>query len=192
MTETERREYFRVADRLPIEFRLVCDDEYERLEKQIKYTPTQRVDRANEIHFLKRAASKTARENDRIYSYLQAIDRKLDILLDLVASAQKDQIYTRRYVEVNISGAGIRFVSDIHLEKDLFLEVKIVLPFFPFPKITALCKVVRGERKKGEGPPQWQTALKFLMINDEDRDLLINYVFTKEREILRLGKEASG
>jgi c-di-GMP-binding flagellar brake protein YcgR len=63
------------------------------------------------------------------------------------------------------------------------------LPLAPFPKISTLCEVLRTDKSvKNEGK-SWEIALKFLVLNDYDRDFLINYIFTKERERLRAREE---
>jgi c-di-GMP-binding flagellar brake protein YcgR len=88
-----------------------------------------------------------------------------------------------------MSGAGIQFESDVSLGEGDLTELKIIVPLFPYPKITALCEVVRTERLGGDTPNNFTIALKFLVINENDRDLLINYIFVKEREYLRQKKE---
>ncbi len=70
------------------------------------------------------------------------------------------------------------------------LRLKIVIPVFPYPKITALCEVVRAQGLISD-TGRFAIALKFLVINEKDRDILINYIFVKEREYLRQKKETT-
>jgi hypothetical protein len=189
MGQNERRQFFRVKDRLPIEYRSITHDEYRRLESVIRYNPTRIIDKVNEIHFLKKIVSRSDKDKDQLYAYMQVLDKKLDIIIDLLCTSKDEDLYISRYIEVDISGAGVRFVSPVPLEKDAYVELKVILPLFPYPKISSLCSVVRAREWVADEESQWQVALKFLMINEEDRDLLINYVFMKEREALRLQKE---
>jgi hypothetical protein len=64
-----------------------------------------------------------------------------------------------------------------------------VIPRFPYPKITALSQVLRGEECFVNETKYCEVIARFIVINEEDRDLLINYIFVKDRERLRLKKE---
>jgi c-di-GMP-binding flagellar brake protein YcgR len=193
MEHTERREYFRVKDRLPIEYRVIDEKEYSRLENVIKYNPTRIIDKVNEMYFLRKIVTKDEKEKDQIYGYLQILDKKLDIILELLRKSREDELYTSAYCEVNMSGAGIQFLSGAPLlAKGALVELRIILPIFPYPKISSLCRVVRENDHTVEEAAQPGVALEFMTINEEDRDLLISYVFTKEREYLRLIKEQAG
>jgi hypothetical protein len=48
---------------------------------------------------------------------------------------------------------------------------------------------VRTENTLGSAAGISRIAMKFLVINEKERDLLINYVFVKEREFLRQKKK---
>jgi hypothetical protein len=188
----ENRGYFRVEVRLPIEFRRINHDEYLDLENTVRYGSTQIVDKVNEMYFLKEIVSKDEKEKGQMYAYIKMIDKKLDMILDLLCKSRDDGLYQNRYINVNISGAGIRFTTDVNLHEGECVELKVILPVPPYPKITSLCDVVRSIACTVNGIPNWETALTFTTINEDDRDLLINFIFTKERELLRYRKEQTG
>ena len=196
MVEPEKREYFRVGVRLPIEFKTISYDEYLNLENVIKCSTTQIVDSVNEFSFLRDMIANddvAQKKKGQIYAYVRMIDKKLDIVLDLLTRSKDEKTYIKRHVDVNIGGAGMRFVSDVNLSVDAYVELKVVLPILPYPKITALCKVTRSKNVvQANGAVNWEVALKFLTINEDDRDLLINYVFARERESLRSKKRVNG
>jgi hypothetical protein len=192
MKKDESREYFRVEIRLPIEFRRISHDEYLNLENTIKYGSTRIIDKVNEMYFLKGIVSQDEKKKEHMYAYLKLIDKKVDMILDLLCKARDDGLYQGRHINVNISGAGIRFTTDVNLNEGEQVELKVILPIPPYPKITSLCDVVRSSACKVEGVTNWQTALSFKTINEDDRDLLINFIFMKERELLRRKKEPTG
>jgi hypothetical protein len=196
MVEPEKREYFRVGVRLPIEFRTISYDEYLSLEDAIKCSTAQIVDSINEVHFLRDLVAHdevTQKKKGQIYAYVRMIDKKLDMILDLLTKSEDKRTYTNRHIDVNIGGAGIRFVSDVNLSTGTYVELKVILPLLPFPKITALCQVTRGRRiVRADGTTNWEVALNFLAINENDRDLLVKYIFARERESLRNKKRVSG
>jgi hypothetical protein len=189
MTGTERREYFRIHDRLPVEFRKISADEFSKLQDFIRYNATQVTDKLNEAYFLKERMIQT--ESDQTSIFMGIINKKLDMIIDLLYRSRKSDTHHNRLVDVVISGSGIQFESDVLISENDYVELKVVLPVFPYPTITALCRAVRNTASERGGLHAYDTAMRFLVINEKDRDLLINYVFLKERERLRLLKESA-
>jgi len=185
----DRREYFRIKDRLAIDVRLISDDEFLELENTIRYNPTQIVDKSYDMHFLKESISHDEKEKSQILSYLVMIDKKLDMLIDFLYKPKKDELFHGSFAEVEISGNGIRFYTDLEIHGGDYIEIRIVIPRFPYPKITALAQVLKGEECYMDEMKYCDTIARFVVINEEDRDLLINYIFVKDRERLRLKKE---
>jgi hypothetical protein len=185
----DRREYFRIKDRLAIEVRSISDEEFLQLENTIRYNPTQVIDKAYDMHFLKESISNDEKEKSQILSYLVMIDKKLDTLLDMLCKPCRDELYHASCGEVEISGNGIKFSTDLHIHGGDYLEIKMAIPRFPFPKITTLAQVLRSDDTLANGISYCEVITRFIVINEEDRDLLINYIFVKDRERLRLKKE---
>jgi hypothetical protein len=185
----DRREYFRIKDRLAIEVRLISDEEFLQLENTIRYNPTQIIDKSYDMHFLKECISNNEKENGQILSYLMMIDKKLDMLIDFLYKPKKDELFHSSFAEVEISGNGIKFYSDLEINGGDYIEIRIVIPRFPYPKITALAQVLKGEECFVNEIKYRDATARFVVINEEDRDLLINYIFVKDREHLRLKKD---
>jgi hypothetical protein len=185
----DRREYFRIKDRLAIEVRAISDDEFLQLENTIRYNPTQVIDKAYDMHFLKDCISNDEKEKGQILSYLVMIDKKLDMLVDFLYKPKKDELFHTSYTEVEVSGNGVKFITDLVINGGDYIEIKVVIPRFPYPKITALAQVLRGEECFVKETKYCEVIARFIVINEEDRDLLINYIFVKDRERLRLKKE---
>lgn len=186
----DKREYFRIKDRLALDVRILSDDEFLQLENTIKYSPTQIVDKIfDDMRFLKESLSNDVGETSLILTYLRTIDKKLDILINCLGKNNKEEPHRSSYVEVEISGNGISFRSDLSIQGGDYVELGVVLPRFPYPKITVLGQVLKSENLQDQGTGLRQVVAKFIVINEEDRDLLINYIFMKEREHLRLKKE---
>lgn len=185
----DRREYFRIKDRLAIEVRVITDDEFEELENSIRYNPTQVIDKSYDMHFLRESISNDEKEKSQVLSYLVMIDKKLDMLIDFLYKPKKEELFHTSYMEVEVSGNGVRFFTDLEIHGGDYTEIRIVIPRFPYPKITALSQVLRGEECFVNEIKYWEVITRFIVINEEDRDLLINYIFVKDRERLRLKKE---
>ena len=182
----ERREFFRIRDRLEIEFRAVDQTEFLRLERIVKYNPTQVFAQPQNSRPKKKSGDGS--DGEALISYLGKLDRKLSVILDLMAKSKLDDLYTRRYVEIEISGSGLSFVSDVPLPENGYAEFRLMLPVFPYPNIPVLCRVVRNVKREEDSRVDWEIACKFLAINDSDRDLLVQYIFGRERERIRSEK----
>jgi hypothetical protein len=185
----DRREYFRIKDRLAIEARVITDDEFEELENSIRYNPTQVIDKSYDMHFLRESISNDEKEKNQVLSYLVMIDKKLDMLIDFLYKPKKEELFHTSYLEVEVSGNGVKFFTDLEIHGGNYAEIRIVIPRFPYPKITALAQVLRGEECFVNDLKYCEVTARFIVINEEDRDLLINYIFVKDRERLRLKKE---
>jgi hypothetical protein len=173
----ERREFFRVRDRLYIEFRQVDPEESLVLEKNLQESNAM----SDALRNVGLSSSNTAAfRKDDIYAYLEMVDRKLNMVIDLLSG--KDQLFHGLYVDVVVSGSGLKYVSDRKLDAGVLVEFRLALPFFPKSRIAALGKVVRCEKRDVKGNDAWETSVSFVAINEKDRDVLIRYVFSKERK----------
>jgi hypothetical protein len=184
----ERRSFFRIHDRLIVEFRQITPEDFTKLKNVIQYNSTQIIDKIMETHLL--ADRELKGENEEIFAYSRMMNKKLDMIIELLSKSLYGEIYQSVQTEINLSGAGVQFESHIVLKEGDYTELKIVVPIFPYPKITALCQVVRTESVQGSSTANnFRIAMEFLVINEKDRDLLINYIFEKEREYLRQKKK---
>lgn len=189
MQADEKREFFRIHDRLLIEYRQISAEDFVKLKDFILHNSTQVIDKINEVYFTEEKES-TSR-NDQIYAYMQVINKKLDTIIDYLYKLQCGEAYHGLQTDVNISGAGLQFDCDSPLQQGVYIELRVVIPVFPYPKITVLCEVVRAQDPINEAAGRFGVAMKFLVINEKDRDILINYIFVKEREYLRQKKETT-
>ncbi len=178
-SRTERREFFRIKDRLLVEFRQVDYEESIALQEGLHRSGllTESLEQIKPRH------TNAVFVRDDVYEYLELMDRKLNTILDLLA--RRDGLFHSKYVDVVVSGSGIKYASDIRLDEGAFLELRIGLPFSPGQRIAVLGRVVRTIRRHNEDKDEWETAISFVAINEKDRDVLVNYIFSKERETLR-------
>lgn len=179
--ETERREFFRISDRLLLEFREVSHQESLALEKTLKgpdLFPGLAAFRADAL-----PESAALRKNE-LYACLYSIDKKLDAIIELLSN--RDNRFQSAYVDVTISGAGLKYCSSTKLDEDVCLELRIGLPSFPGCRITALGRVMRVSPAGTEDGAGWETAVSFVAMSEKDRDALVGYILSRERECLRM------
>lgn len=181
----ERREFFRVKDRLFVEFRVVDEEESRVLEKTLRELNPASELLTGQAEF---APPDDAFGKGEIFAYLEMLDRKLNMVIDLLS--RKEHVYHGSYMDVTLSGSGIKYASETKLDEGVSMEVRLVLPVFPGARIVALGKVVRSRRLSAEGKDAWETAVSFAAISERDRDILVRYVFSKERKTLRTRHES--
>jgi hypothetical protein len=179
-TEIERRAFFRISDRLLLEFKEVSRHESLVLEKSLKEPD---ILCGVGISGTLASPERSALQNRELYTYLENIDRKLDMLIELLSG--KDSQLQSAYVDVTLSGSGLRYCSSTELRSGAYLELRILLPPFPGRRIRALGKVIRVNHTLTEDGEGWDTAVSFEAVSERDRDALIGYIVARERECLR-------
>ena len=180
---TERRQFFRIKDRLLVEFRQVDYEESLALRESLHRSSLL----TESLEQIKSRRPNNAFARDDVYAYLELMDRKIDMILDLLA--RRDGLFHSKYVDVVVSGSGLRFASNIRVDEGSFLELRIGLPVSQGRRIVALGRVMGSTRQHAAGKDQWETAISFVAIDEKDRDVLVGYIFSKERESLRARHE---
>ena len=177
--ESERREFFRIKDRLIVEFRQLDYEESLTLRESLSQSGflTESLEQVDP-----RYPSKSPLADD-VYARLELMDKKLSMILDLLA--KRDGLFHTRYVNVVVSGSGLKYACDTRLDEGCFLELRIGLPVSQGSRIVVLGKVVSCTKAETEGGDEWETAISFVGISEKDRDALVSYIFAKERESLR-------
>ena len=182
--EIERREFFRISDRLLLEFKEVSHQESLVLEKTLKgpdLLPGPAASRADGL-----PGEHSAFRKNELYAYLASIDRKLDAIIELLSN--RDDRFQSVYVDVTISGSGLKYCSTVKLEEGAYLELRMGLPSFPGRSLRALGRVVRVNPAGIEDRDGWETAVTFAAMSEKDRDDLVCYIFSRERECLRMNQ----
>ena len=180
-TGSERREFFRISDRLLLEFKEVSRQESLVLEKTLKgpdLFPGLAASGADAL------PERSAFRKNELYAYFESIDRKMDAIIELLSV--KDKGFQSAYIDVTISGSGLKYCSPIKLDEGAYLELRIGLPSFPGRPIRALGRVVRVTPTRTEDGEGWDTAVSFAAISEKDRDVLVGHIFSRERECLRM------
>jgi c-di-GMP-binding flagellar brake protein YcgR len=178
--EIERREFFRISDRLLVEYREVTYSEALALEKTLRQADFE----VSGPEVPAPGAGSTGLAKSELYACLESIGKKLDSVIDLLS--EKERGLQSTSMDVVISGSGMMFPSPARLEKGAYLEIGVSLPVFPGQRIRTVGRVVRCDLRTMEGEESWETAVAFVAISEKDRDALVCYVFSKERECLRM------
>lgn len=186
----EKRTFFRIRDCLVVEFRQITSEDFTKLKDIIQCSPTQIFDSERGVRFL--IDREPTGKQKELFAYMHMLNKKLDMIIDTLSGPQSSGTYHTVRAEISLSGAGIRFETQLALTEGDYTELKIIVPVFPYPKIAVLCQVVRVEKVQEGTEGTFMAAMKFIAINEHDRDFLVKYIFEKERELLRQRRETAG
>lgn len=104
------------------------------------------------------------------------------------AEVLEEEIFFQDCVIVDISGGGVRFVSDTAYEGDTKLIFLFILMIDGRPRqYNVVGKVVSSGQIEGK-PGRFENRAQFQDMEDSDREGIIRYVFEEERKIRRKEK----
>jgi hypothetical protein len=112
--------------------------------------------------------------------WLTMLNAKLDAIANII-SQQPDKSARSCQKKVNISGGGLSFDSNEKYSIGDLLEIKMVLPLNISSTIYVYGEVVDVRAREDH----FQTAVRFMTIDDEIREQIVQFVFKTQRDLLR-------
>ncbi len=119
--------------------------------------------------------------SETLYSLLCSINGKLDMLLSMQSRDQIESDFPIPLDIVEISGAGVRFLSPTPLPLGQYVEVVLVLARFPLRMAGAIGRILRQDAQDGQDV----YALDFTRIRERDLESIVQFVFQSQRDDLR-------
>lgn len=184
----ERRRYFRVDDIVPLAFRAISEKELEaglaRLDAGTPDSFTLSSRMAAISQSLRTEFTLIEQTSPEVARYLKALDEKLDLLAEVLL-AQDPGIHELELSPVNLSAVGLAFSQMGPVERDTWLEIKMLLR----PALAGICaygKVVdcrRGDLPSVAG--QYRVAVELTHLREDDRELLIHHIMKAHSTWLR-------
>ncbi len=171
-TYQRMREFSRVDAIVPLGVRLISPEEKQRIKARI----------SGEINFIRAPLDEPM---DKVLAeWLKMINSKLDYLINLW-SFKEEGFSSLSTTEVNISGGGMSFVSDLSYNKGDILELKVVLESPSTVALYLYGEVVKCQMINNS----YSVAVKFINIEEDIRDHIIRFVFHRQRQLLRQKRE---
>jgi c-di-GMP-binding flagellar brake protein YcgR len=175
-----RRNHVRVNAFLPLKYRHLSREEYD-ADPEGCFARVQ-----DEMGGLDRIVEVSTEElaegslDPRLLSLLTEMNRKLDRILAVLQRGLEGQ--SSGHLAVNISGSGVRFTVGERIRAGILLAVRIALPLAPPIPVVFIGEVTRV-RDKGKG--DFEIAVRFVAIDEEDREQIVHYTFKRMRESVR-------
>lgn len=126
--------------------------------------------------------------NPQLWKLLVDISAKLGAVLERL-HLQDAGLAGAESVPVNVSASGVRVETDQPVAVGDTVEVKMILPLYPPAGVLAIGEVVRAEEVAGG---RRKVAVQFTDMDDDVRDVIIQYALKRQREIIRHEKRLGG
>jgi len=170
-----QREYSRVDVYIPCEYRIVLEEEIPHVQARISSENMV----AEHRHIPCRGDSDPVLEE-----WLQILNSKLDTIIHLM-QVQQEGIFGFPYKTVNISGGGMSLPVKEAIPIGETLEIKVMLPFQQPVVLIIYGRVIKYEIIDGKH----FVAVHYTNMDDFMRDIIVRFVFERERELIRETRE---
>lgn len=153
--------------------------------------------RSNNVYMVTMELTSSLRKFQRREYY------RLNCVVDMKCSSIADEKEDNQYQEVevfetditlqdgvivDISGGGVRFISNEEYEKEAKIRFMFILMIEGKPRqYNVVGKVISSAEIDGK-PGQFENRVQFLNLEDSEREGIIRYVFEEERKIRRKEK----
>ncbi|MCA1744060.1 MAG: PilZ domain-containing protein [Desulfonatronovibrio sp.] len=119
-----------------------------------------------------------------LIAFLKGMDEKLNMILSLLNKGNIQDDFPIATEVIEISGAGLQFISDETFKVDDVVEMALILSQFPL-KVVGIVGLI-NRRTKVKNVPVW--VVEFTSVRDIDREKIVQFVFQEQREQIRGNK----
>jgi hypothetical protein len=120
-----------------------------------------------------------------LIDFLIQIEDKLDRVLKLLASHEKNDENVFVGQGVDIGGGGMRMLCDTALKPGQIVKISFRIFRYPVVSLQVFGKVVRVNPVQNEGKQGYEVAVEFLSLHEDYKEWIITYVFQRQRESIR-------
>ncbi|MFQ5431344.1 MAG: PilZ domain-containing protein [Nitrospinota bacterium] len=184
--DTSEREAVRVNTSFKIEFRRVPESELHDVAEEIT------SHRTNDRLGFPPPEAELPADLDNLKDYQEttpyimkmwvSIEQKLNVLMKLAGDKAHGIPNAEKGIVKDISAKGVKMKTEADLNKGEYLMLRISPPTFPSFILDAVGKVLSSDPA---GKSARHCKVEFTALNPDDREILIAYVFKRQREILR-------
>ncbi|MED5608189.1 MULTISPECIES: PilZ domain-containing protein [Pseudomonas] len=181
----DRREYYRIEDRLALEFRPIPEDAEQAAQALQDDSPLFNL--LGDLHLLEVEAQHLLRqiaERDRpLASYLKLLDKRLDLVAGALARGLLEQVGPAQ--PVVLSEGGIAFLAPEPLLAGQLLALKLVL----LPQALGLSLRARVTHCESRGLGEYEIGTLFENLEEPQRQLLARHILQKQAAERRQAKD---
>ena len=190
----DRRRYFRIDDHVALRVRQIDPADLEAAVSRMQLGLPDRIGLASSFssssHNMRHTLEKFRREQPDLASYMEELNEKLDLLIQLLAVHENDMPDQPTH-HVQLSASGIAFDTRDAPPLGAILEMTLLL----FPSFTCLRlfgTVVNEQPASGHADSDTHVGVDFTHIRESDRELIIRHVVQRQSTLLREARIALG
>lgn len=165
--DSERREFFRVTDRVSLSVRTL-DQDVDPVSRGAAVLATSFDDMTRDVT---RQLEMSRNEHPTLTMYLDTLNTKLDRIANWLALRELE-LPAEPTHQVDISASGVGFITDKPYDLGSVVELRLLL----FPDHTCLVLNATVSRSESLGDGRFDTGLLFDDIAEADRDRLAGHV----------------
>ena len=179
MSESNRREDFRVEMTVPVNWKILTDVEIEILKEGMGNTLFKQSGIPSPI---KSFLDETTRgsKDEQLYLALELLNNKLDFIIEQLLSGSSCESKGHDTI-MEISASGLKFASEKKFEEGTLLKMELILPGITQYNMEIVTEILRVTKKED----QYINAARIVQIKDDARDSIVQLVFKKQRLDIR-------
>lgn len=186
----EMRKSLRVPLNAVVSYETIAPERVEQVAEEIRnMTSASSEDPANVdrlFHSGDETWEKIDEEFSRLGSQMAELNAKLDYLIALGEGRSPERSLHRNREIEDLSGTGLCFRENKPIPIGSDLRLSIELSRFPRQTVHCIGEVARSDET---APGEFQIGIHFTVINEDEREQLIHYIFRIQRRMLRNRKE---
>lgn len=177
----EKRKYLRSETSLVAKYSAISQEEFKR--KKSLYAAS-RTTSCVESQLYEGTLDHATR---MVLESIVRLEQKIDRLCSLLFSSEFHK-YKYTGEVINISGGGLRLVSPVNLSKGSYIDMCIFFPpaynnpFFVIGEVRKRKAIIK---ENDTNRSKYHLGVKFVAIDEKDREAIIRYIFRTERQKLR-------
>lgn len=179
MSESNRREHFRVEITVPVKWKILTDDEIKILNKGMGNNLFKQSGIPSPIESFLDETTKGSKD-EQLYLSLQLLNNKLDFIIEqLLSKPSCEPVGHDKIME--ISASGLKFASEERFKEGTLLKMELIMPGVVQYNMELITEILRATKKED----QYINAARIVYIKDDARDSIIKLIFQKQRMDIR-------
>lgn len=186
--QANRRDFLRAEVRFPAISRILTPEEVKGIEQGLVSPASLGIAQPGAIDELLEQIAPGSGE-EPIYRCFQAINSKLDFVVNRLLYADKPDGDRLREV-VEISGSGVKFISQDRIPPDSYLKMDVIIPASLQFTVSFVLQVIRvQENNPDDRGGGYVHAGTFAVIAETARESIIEAVFRTQRKAIRMERK---
>ena len=179
MSESNRREHFRVELTVPVKWKILTDDEIEILKKGKGNTLFKQSGIPSPIESFLDETVKGSKD-EQLFLALQLLNNKLDFIIEQILSRPSCEPIGHDKI-MEISASGLKFTSEEKFEEGTLLKMELIMPGIVQYNMELITEILRATKNE----EQYINAARIVYIKEDARDSIVQLIFQKQRMDIR-------